>query len=843
LKIIFRYLILIFYISGSIFCFLILNIFFFHLTFYRLLIDWSFLISFLLYFLTIEELYQWAKNGKRSEMSDIIAISFFFFLIFFFSKDFLTSLMGAFSIYLWFGIYELKDYPIINKILIISLVTYNVIFIAGIISFYLNDPFYINTSFAFSIWIILILGFILFGRKYIIVWRFMSPEYLILFLYIIAWLGIVLINQFTPLTFILNKSFNIFKFKFSDFFLNIYFILIIVNWIIYFSSGIILDKFLGIRKVRDNNILELINQVKTKMGIKSEVKIGYGEYPILNAMAYGSIFDKRVAIIAENLNKIPEDELKGIVAHEFAHIKGKHTLILTFITTGDLFMRMLLGIPATYYDYTFGKPQIPMFNFILLNLLIYIFLFIFVRILEGKADMKAKKAGYSNELVKALYNLESFYANGREIGFNTMLLSKEKISKDNQLLDYMSTASYLHNSMIKPSRLSLISNFLNSHPPSFYRIAAILSNELRPGKEAILPLICLKKSKQKKYAQQFEKARLAFKDIVNNKFKELFGVNDISLVLNNLRRRELYKYDLNKDYLFKNKITSELKLGRLKDVKFLDDLCSSDQFMIRNIKSNQPETIEAKAYSRIRIDLNKNYFLNKEEPLTLTDIEIKTKSNNNSSYLFKDKNGNTILKSVLKTKLPNSVKFLEDFKDNDVFLKIKGELKIFKCIDIIHAEKLDDYKIKLSKSKFNEVEIQESIVFPLKEIIIKPRKIYLEISKGSIFRKSEIKIINWLLDNHQLAYFYLKKPVNNMEIGYIRKVKLDKSNNRNPKNKNSLVIENIFGKEVIIPYNTLDMITFEYKTAVIQIKSGTSISSRLGYKILKKIKPQRIIFC
>ena len=66
------------------------------------------MITSLLYLLSIEEFYRWAKNGKRSEMSDIVAIFFFFFLIFFISKDLMTSIMGAFSIYLWFGIIELK---------------------------------------------------------------------------------------------------------------------------------------------------------------------------------------------------------------------------------------------------------------------------------------------------------------------------------------------------------------------------------------------------------------------------------------------------------------------------------------------------------------------------------------------------------------------------------------------------------------------------------------------------------------------------------------------------------------------------------------------------------------
>ena len=129
--------------------------------------------------------------------------------------------------------------------------------------------------------------------------------------------------------------------------------------------------------------------------------------------------------------------------------------------------------------------------------------------MEGNADLRAKKAGYAKELAKALYNLESFYATGREFGLNTMLLCDEKITKDNQFLDYVDTAEYLYRSMIRPSRGSLLANFMNSHPPSYFRIAALLSDELKPGKEALLPFICLKRSKQIKYAKKFEKARNA----------------------------------------------------------------------------------------------------------------------------------------------------------------------------------------------------------------------------------------------------------------------------------------------------------------------------------------------
>jgi Zn-dependent protease with chaperone function/sporulation protein YlmC with PRC-barrel domain len=617
-----------------------------------------------------------------------------------------------------------------------------------------------------------------------------------------------------------------------------------VNWAIYFVSGGILDKLLGIRKVENSKLIKLVKEVKEKIGIKSKVKVGFGEYPILNAMAYGSVFDKRIAIIAEDLDQIPEDELRGIVAHELAHTKGKHTLLLTIITSIDLIVRMFLGIPATFYDYTFGDPQIPLFVFILLNLMIYIILFVFVRILEGKADLKAKISGYGNDLVKALYNLESFYATGREIGFNTMLLSEEKITKDNQLLDYMNTASYLYHSMIKPSKVSLMGSFLNSHPPSYFRIAAILDNKLKPTKEAILPFICLRKSKQRKYAQNFEKSRQAFKTIANSKFKELFQINDISLLLHNLRRKDLFKYDLNKDYVFKNKITEAVIVGQLKDINFIEDICSSDMLIITNLKTQKEEDLESSKYTRIQIDLNEVYYLQKGTQLTLKEISLNGKKEN-KNFVFLDEKNNQINKPILKTKLPNSVRIVRNLEDDDIFFKDKGKLKVMKCVNVSKSDNFLDIELTFSNDKTNsDPELQK---YNMKELIIRPRKIYLVISKDFQFRKSEVKVINWLIKYKILVHLYIKKPVNNYEIGRIQNLEINleklkkKSKVQERDDGDYLKLKNIFDKEVIIPYKKIESIGFEYSSATVQLKSSTSFSSRLGYRILKKFKPEKII--
>ncbi len=836
-----RYILFSFYVLISINIFMLFFLLFLPDSL-QIFIDWTFWTTIILYLLTIEEFYRFSKDGKRSDLSDILAIFFFFFVILFLSKDLMTSIMGAFSIYLWFGIYELKDYPVLNKLLIISLVTYNIIFIAGIISTYLSNPLFLNATFGFSFWIILGLGFILFGRKYIIVWRFMSPEYLTLFLYIIAWLAVVFVDKYILFNFIRYGPLDLRNFNLLEFFLNIYFILIFVNWLVYFISGPLLDKMLGIKRVKNGNLVALVNSVKERMKIKGKVKVGFGKYPILNAMAYGSIFDKRIAIIAEDYDEIPEDEMKGIVAHELAHSKGKHTLILTLITSLDLMVRMILGIPATIYDYTFANPSLPLLGFLLLNVGIYVILYIFVRYLEGKADLKSKKTGYTQELAKALYNLESFYATGREIGLNTMLLCDEKINKDNQLMNYMETAQYLHNSMIKPSRTSLLGNILNSHPPSYFRLAALLDDNLKPMNEAFLPFLCLRKKTRKKYAEKFRKADNEFKKLANQKFMELFEINSVSTYLNGLKRKELFKYEIGNDYMFKNKISDEIVVGKLEDVEIVDDLCDPDRYIIIERENTQKRSLESSQFAEKRIIYNGTYFMDNLTSLKLLELKI-NEDKKNGIINFLDNENNLISKEINKLKLPLSVDIIKKFNNSDVFFKERGVLKINKCININPAMRLDEFKLE-----FQGDESSRKKDYILTELIIKPKNVFLVISKTRSFRASELNILEWLKQNEVRTLISLKKPVNNSEIGYLLDMNLGDVNDESKQtmkendNEDFVLIKNIFKKEVKIPYKTIDYLSFECSTGSISKKSETSLINKFGYKITKKLKPDKIFY-
>ncbi|GAH05642.1 unnamed protein product, partial [marine sediment metagenome] len=136
----------------------------------------------------------------------------------------------------------------------------------------------------------------------------------------------------------------------------------------------------------------------------------------------------------------------------------------------------------------------------------------------------------------------------------------------------------------------------------------------------------------------------------------------------------------------------------------------------------------------------------------------------------------------------------------------------------------------------------------LKDLIVKPKNIYIQIRRNEMFRKSELNVINWLIKKQLRTFVYLKKPVNNLEIGYIQNVKINiedskkKSNKGKNEQSNYLSIKNIFGEAIKIPYNSLEVLAFQYNTATIQKKSETSMFSKLGYLIVRKFKPEKIFY-
>ena len=214
-------------------------------------------------------------------------------------------------------------------------------------------------------------------------------------------------------------------------------------------------------------------------------------------------------------------------------------------------------------------------------------------------------------------------------------------------------------------------------------------------------------------------------------------------------------------------------------------------------------------------------------------------------YVFLNKEGRKIFKN-LKKKIPNSIGLIREFIDKDIFFITKGEIRIVKCLNVNISD-----NFKESELSFNETpqsDGNKTIQYKIKDLIVKPKNIYIQIRRNEMFRKSELNVINWLIEKQLRTFVYLKKPVNNLEIGYIQDVKIDiedlkkKSNKGKNKKSNYLSMKNIFGEAIKIPYNSLEVLAFQHNTAIIQKKSETSMFSKLGYLIVRKFKPEKIFY-
>lgn len=801
----------------------------------------------------INEGISWVKNGKRSDWSDLVVILFLFILVFIFTEDIFNSFIGAFSLYLIFGIYELKEYEVLNKILLITVITYNFIFFAGILDTILEkDGLWRDTAFSMSFWLMLILGFAFFGRKYMVVFRFMSPQYLTLALYLVAWMAISSIRNFIP-------EIDIYKY--------IYEVIIITNVIVYIFTGPLIDLLMGYKKSDDPILTRIIEEAAEKMDMNpKKIKVRFGKYPILNAMAYGAFWDMRMAVIAPSLNDIPEDELKGIVAHELAHLKGKHTLSLTLISIGEIAVFKLLKWPVTYYDYTFNPDNqpFPLFVFILISIGISLFLYTFVRMFEATADKNTKKAGYGKELAKGLYNLESFYATSHEIGLDATLLCDEKVSKNNRLIDYMSTAQYINKMIVKPTKLGLISNFINAHPPSYHRIIASLNEEdISTTYEALMPVIFLRKKKAEEYYIKTDSTRQKYMDMATTKVKEQFKIDNIKNLAEQLKLKEKLSYKIGKTYAFLDLQTNERLFGKLEDIMYADNVSEPFRYKIKIILGGNPDDfriINPSTLKEVPLTIGEHYKFNKEGILRLKNIEVdeiffkngKNKKKN-SQYMKKNtgvaifekisnKDGDitveNVEKPIFKKNLPKSYEELELIKGEHIFLKKQGSFQMYKLDDVKFSENYMNYVLKtamINDHRIEEIKGDENIDLELSndDLVIRYKDFYFDFHNDDSTQKLEDDFIKYYTKHKLPVVFILKKAVNAEIDGLIESFEYIDGK------ISHISIKNNFNEEFVVEKNKIDGIYIQKPTLIIQKVKDVSIFTNLMNKISYKIHPER----
>ena len=139
----------------------------------------------------------------------------------------------------------------------------------------------------------------------------------------------------------------------------------------------------------------------------------------INAFAIGR---RTICVTRGAINALSEDELKGVIAHEFGHIVNGNTMAGLFTTVGNGFFSVavwILSIILATLKWFFGRFKDTKIIMILLNILTAVFnLFIWCfkgfgeiilslnsRYNEFQADRYAGKIGYKDNLIEALYIL------------------------------------------------------------------------------------------------------------------------------------------------------------------------------------------------------------------------------------------------------------------------------------------------------------------------------------------------------------------------------------------------------------------------------------------------------
>lgn len=810
----------------------------------------------IMWIVMINEGFNWIKNGKRSEWSDFVVIIFLFITVYLASKNLFNSFIGAFSIYLIFGVYEMKDYEILNKVVLITVITYNMIFFAGIIGDILeanevieNGSVWGDTAFSLSFWVMLILGFAFFGRKYLVVFRFMSPTYLTLAVYLVAWGLITTVAKLGPQ-------------ELEDIIMNsIYFALIISNVVIYVFSGPLLDLLMGYKKTEDPRLVKIVEETAIKMNMNPKrIKIRYAKYPILNAMAYGAFFNMHMAIISPEIDSIPEDELKGVVAHELGHLKGLHTFWLNVISSLQILLFYFLKWPVTMYDYTFAPDSqpFPLWVFLVLNLVMSVFIYIFVRDFEAHADKDARDAGYAHELAKGLYNLESFYATSHEIGLDATLLSNEIESENNKMLNYISTANYLNKNLVNPKKGTLLSNLINSHPPSYHRIMASYNETpISCMRESLMPFAFLKKIKANQFLIETEQARQKYIQMTTEKVKKRFNITDIRDVMSILKKKEELNYKIGKTFAFQNLITKKRIYGRIENIEYVDNATEPIRYKVSILQGDQVgETIEINPSHNLEvaIKIGNIYPYRKEESLLklkeirLEEVYQKSKKKpkkEKPSYLFLNTGvliferlgypESEVIKPIFKKKIPKSYQHVESFKERDIYIKQKGTFKRFVLEECTLSE-VKDFTLQL-----NDPESNSKSKIQKEDYIFKFSDLYFPIHNDDSSFDAERKFVQHLQEKQIRCYVILKKAVNAEIDATITKIELKVDEKSEVEQLHKIWVKSIFNEELELEISKIDVIGLITPNLILQKKTDISGFSNLINKVVQWGNPEKIL--
>lgn len=711
------------------------------------------------------------------------------------TKDLFLALLVALFVMTVVQTYQLREYPIWSKLTIMTSVVYGLLLGALIVSKFLEQERIFGIALNASFWVLLILGFIFFGRKYILVSRLVSPQYLYLFLYLA---GYLLIWWLRIQTYIYEAIF-------------------VINIVIYLISGVALDLIMGIKRLEDPEIRVLVDRVTTQIGMKPRIKIGIARAPILNAMAYGPFFDRRIALICSDPSKFTNEDLEGIIGHELSHSYEHHTLILLLIIGVELFIRKVFNIPATTYDYAFKEQEMSFLQFYLLGLVIGAFLLIFVRILEGRADRRTKEAGYGSQLTQALYMLEGFYRGiGGAAGLDVRLLSDKELEQEQWQASMGDAAQELRNFLLRPSKLGLLTNILVSHPHTSFRAAALLNPTISPLKTALLPYSLLVGRGRAMLVKTLDSVE-AFLD---NRYCSSFGEDAVAEYLQITGTLYGYKRFKNRKILFFPRFRGPKPVvGTVRAIQSTNKISTPVQFMIDpfplesdgNPSSPSPDTINPQDFDKLFFEEGAMYILKNGTFARLRTFHLKGKKPKikfeyeTNTRVFKKKFLGLLLDDLLAV------------RGKKALLREEGRIKVVTVLDISLGNNYHSTQFIYD----NQGTIQEGLG---KDYILEAPPFFVPLDH----EKGELAILDWLAAEQIPVTLYTKDELEQgihciiSEVQASSKVEILKFNNPT--------------KKEILEADEIEGVFFVLKSFIFTRKDQTGLGSRLGTRLFNRNK-------
>ncbi|MHA1155554.1 MAG: M48 family metallopeptidase, partial [Candidatus Heimdallarchaeota archaeon] len=394
-----------------------------------------------------------------------------------FTGDLLLSILSALCWLMIFSVWTIRESPVWRELMLASLISYLVVLSGRIIQIVLEwharvilnfttpeeVPYWgltgqqwFGIAWNVFIYVFFLLCIIFFGRRFFLVSRLTSPQIIYLMFFALSYLVLYNFTEFLNVTYPGVPEAISDRVLFASF--GTYEIMIVVNFLLYLISGPLLHLVFGVKKVDDERVLALVQEVKEKLGVKSKVRVGKVKAPILNAFAFGAFFDKRIAFMSRNLSDFTDDDIRGIAGHELAHAQRVHTLWLFLITTITFAITKALQLPATTLDYIFDpNVGLDFLWYYLYNIVILVFSYLFVRILEGRADRLTMKAGYGKALAKSLVKLDGFYQGiASEMGLSVYLLTDKEQTNAEKIRFLGDAGRNMYNITIKPNKMDLL---------------------------------------------------------------------------------------------------------------------------------------------------------------------------------------------------------------------------------------------------------------------------------------------------------------------------------------------------------------------------------------------------